>query len=125
MKILKVLILSVIFFAASDVMAQNQVVVHNNTLENYTLKFNFATPCAPVNLNAPGPTVVAAPYCTGGTLVSFDISFTDNTCSPPQPVSVTVNYTSNPTSYLYTRCDGTIIHFNVHFNGIDYIMDIN
>lgn len=125
MKVLKVLILSIIFFAANDVVAQNQLRVTNNTPTNISMNFNFAAPCAAVGMVLPATSNQVASYCPGGTLVSFDISFTDNSCSPPQPVNVTVNYTSNPTNYIYTKCDGTVIHFHVSFNGSDYQVDIN
>ena len=126
MKILKILILSIAFFATKATIAQpNVLVVNNNVSESFTLELNFLSPCPPSTFSIPGNSVTANSYCVGGTLSTFILRFTDNTCSPPNILSISVPYTTNPTNHKYTRCDGTIIDFNMHFNGIHYILDIN
>lgn len=127
MKILKVLILSIAFFAAKATIAQpNTILINNNTLINYTVQFDFTNPCPPTIMNPTGPSVTLGNFCSGATLVNVNISFTDNTCSPPMAVTITIPYVSNPSNHHYVLCDGTVIDFNVHDNTApQYILDIN
>ncbi len=127
MKILKILILSIAFFATKAAIAQpNSILINNNTTLSYTVTFNFSSPCPPTTMTPPGSSVTSGSYCPGATLVNVDITFTDNTCTPPVPVTLHIPYVSNPSNHKYTLCDGTLIDFNVHDNTMpQYILDIN
>jgi hypothetical protein len=124
MKPLKLLVFALLFVAGQQAYAQN-IDVHNNVTTNVDVTFNFKVPCPSVATTTPATSASSTPYSAGCGLVSYRISFMDNTCSPPAPVNFTVNFTSNPTMSTYTLCNGQVIHFDVHFNGIDYVMDIN
>lgn len=124
MKILKLLVFAVLFVAGREAVAQN-ILVHNNTMDNMNVTFNFKAPCAPVATSTPGPGNSINPFNPACGLLSFTVTFVDKTCMPPQTVNFTVNFTTNPTHYTYTRCDGTIVNFDIHYNGMDYILDIN
>lgn len=127
MKILKTLILSIVFFAATEAFAQpNSILINNNTPETYTIQFDFTNPCPPTNMTAPGFSVTSGSYCPGATLITANITFTDNTCSTPTLAGVAIPYVSNPSTFKYTRCNGTVIDFNIHDNTLpQYILDIN
>jgi hypothetical protein len=124
MKAIKFLIFALLFAAAGQEASAQNIIVNNNNPVTMNVRFNFAAPCPAVATSTPSFSSTATPFKPGGTLVSMTISFTDNTCNPPQVVTVTVPVTSNPFNYSYTRCDGTIINFHLHYNGIDWILDI-
>ncbi len=123
MKALKLLILSLLFVAGQQAFGQN-ILVNNNSMSNMNITFNFAAPCPSVATGTAGMSSSINPYSPGCPLLSITINFIDNTCLPPAPVNVTVPVTGLPFMYSYTKCDGTIVNFHLHFNGIDYILDI-
>ncbi len=125
MKALKLLVLSLLFVAGQQAFGQN-IMVHNNQTFTVDANFNFAPPCGTTVTNNPPMSPTVTPYTSGCPLRTIDVTFVDPTCPPPPvPVTFTITFTTNPTDYFYTLCNGQIVHFHIHFNGIDYIMDIN
>jgi len=125
MKAIKFFIVALLFAAAGQEASAQNIHVFNNRMTTMNVTFNFAAPCPATATSTPATNVTVTPFAAGCPLVSMTINFTDNTCTPPQTVNVTVNVTSNPFQYTYTRCDGTIVHFDLHYNGIDYHLHIN
>jgi hypothetical protein len=124
MKPLKLLIFALLFVAGQQTFAQN-VEVHNNYSTNVSVDFVFKFPCATVSTTTPAFNLTTTPFTPGCGLLSLDVSFMDNTCAPPALVTFSFNFTSNPTMATYTLCNGQVLHFDVHYNGNDYIIDIN
>ncbi len=123
MKALKLLILSLLFVAGQQAFGQN-IIVNNNSMSNMNITFNFAAPCPSVATSTASMSSSSNPYKPACTLLSITINFIDNSCHPPVLVSVTVPVTGYPMMYSYTKCDGTILNFILHYNGIDYMLDI-
>jgi hypothetical protein len=124
MKAIKFFIVALLFAAAGQEASAQNIIVNNNNPEAMNITFNFAAPCPSVATNTPPFSTSVTPFTPGCPLVSLTICFVDNTCNPPQKVNVNVNVTSNPFNYSYTRCDGTIVNFHLHYNGTDWILDI-
>ncbi len=124
MKALKLLVLSLLFVAGQQAIAQNVIVNNNNPTTGFNIVFDFGGCGGPVFTNTPPLSSTATPYPAPCPLVLLKVSFTDITCSTPQPVNIGIPFTTNPTYYRYVLCNGTIINFRVYFNGIDYIVDI-
>lgn len=124
MKAIKFFIVALLFAAAGQEASAQNIIINNNNPVTMNIGFNFAAPCPSVGTSTASFFNSVTPFTPGCPLVSLTISFTDITCAPPQTVNVTVNVTSNPFVYSYTRCDGTIVNFHLHFNGTDYILDI-
>ena len=124
MKILKLLVLAVLFVAGKEAVAQNIIVNNHNMTMTMNLTFNFAAPCPSVATSTPPGGSTINPYKAGCPLLSVTISFVDNSCIPPQTINVTVPYTGAPNIYMYTMCNGMMVNFDLHFNGTDYILEV-
>lgn len=125
MKALKLIIFAFLFVAGQQAFGQN-ILVHNNQTFDVTADFNFKLPCGTTSTTTLATSASATGYTAGCGLLTIDVTFIDPTCPPPPtPVTFTINFTTNPTNYFYTLCNGQIVHFHIHFNGMDYIMDIN
>jgi len=124
MKTIKLLLLPLFFVAGQQAIAQNVIVNNNNPTTAFDIAFDFGGCGGAVFTNTPPMSSTATPYPAPCPLILLKVSFTDFTCAPPQPVGIAIMYTANPTYYTYVLCDGTVINFRVHFNGIDYIVDI-
>lgn len=123
MKTLKLLILSLLFVAGQQ--AFGQQVTTNNAFPSFTFNITYNTPpCgAPFYSLAPNSSVTFT-ICSGGSLTSIDVSFTDNTCSPPALVNINIPTTTIPTIYTYTLCDGQQVNFHINLVGSDILIDI-
>lgn len=123
MKTLKLLILSLLFVAGQQ--AFGQQVTTNNAFPPITFNITYNTPpCVPPFYSLAPNSSVTFTVCSSGSLNSLDVSFTDNTCSVPTPVSFNIPTTSIPLIYTYTLCNGQIIYFQINWLGTDILIDI-
>jgi hypothetical protein len=123
MKTLKLVIFALLFVAGQQAFSQN-INVNNSFPIDMDVKFIFDVPCPAVTTSTPGNTMSSTPFTPGCNLLSIEITFIDDSCNPPQKVTIPVTITSLPINFNYTLCAGNVVSFSLNPVGADYNFDI-
>jgi hypothetical protein len=120
MKTIKLITLSLLFFAGGKLAAQNNIVVNNTWFTGGSADFVYTpSPCSVFTMPFPAFGSNTLPYFCAANPTSVVLTFNDPSCPPAlNPRSVTIPVPALlPTTVVYTGCNGIRYNFTLDYPG--------